>query len=242
MQSRNFRLQKVGDINWLQKNFKLKELAYSLDELIILNARSENSSIKDFSEMIGELVDEVFIPIAAGGGVKSMKDAQLLFNNGADKIVVNSILHEDTKLVSSLIKKYGSQSVIASLDYKKENNIFDVYINNGTKKIEFSLEEHLKNIEKLNVGEIYLNCIDRDGTGFGYDFDAVNKYYLLNKTPIIIAGGAGNQDHFHEGLKHKSINAVATANLFNFIGDGLAKSRRFLINRKNNLADWDVFN
>lgn len=237
MQSRNFNLQKVGNLNWLQNNYKFKEISFSLDELVILNVRSDETSTKEFSSMINELVNEVFIPVAAGGGIKSLEDAKLLFSNGADKIVINSILYENPGLVSKLIKKYGSQSVIASIDYKNNSEVF---INNGTKKIELSLEKYLRHIEKLNVGEIYLNSIERDGTGFGYDFKPIDQLSSSIKTPIIIAGGAGNASHFHDGLKYDSVSGVATANLFNFIGDGLPNARTFLIEQKNNLAKWNV--
>jgi cyclase len=91
----------------------------------------------------------------------------------------------------------------------------------------------------FEVGEIYLNSIDKDGTGFGYDFDVIkNVSKRLNK-PLIIAGGAGNENHLIEGLKLADVSAVATANLFNFIGDGLPNARKKIIQSGENLADWN---
>ena len=119
VQSRNFRLQKVGDIGWLEKNYKFKNLASSLDELIILNASRESKGTLDFAEILSRLVEDVFIPICAGGGVRCMADAEVLFENGADKIILNTIIYENKDLVTNLIKKYGSQSIVASVDYKK---------------------------------------------------------------------------------------------------------------------------
>ena len=37
VQSRNFNLQKVGDVNWLEKNYEFKKISYFIDELIILD-------------------------------------------------------------------------------------------------------------------------------------------------------------------------------------------------------------
>jgi imidazole glycerol-phosphate synthase subunit HisF len=241
-QSRNFRLQKVGNLNWLEKNYQFQETAFSLDELIVLNATKEEKCIEDFAKMITNLVDDVFIPIAAGGGIKSMADAELLFNSGADKIVLNSLLIENPDLVQELVKRYGSQSIIAAIDYKKDNGLEAVYINNGSFKINMNLQEYLAYIEKLMVGEIYLNSIDNDGTGFGYDIDTINKYQAQIKTPLIIAGGAGNESHLIKGLGLKNVCAVATANLFNFVGDGLPKARQKIIDSGENIANWNADN
>lgn len=242
MQSRNFRLQKVGNLNWLEKNYQFQKISFSLDELIVLNASRNNKSIEDFSNTISKLVNDVFIPIAAGGGIRSMEDAELLFSSGADKIVLNSILVLNPDLVTSLIKRYGTQSIIASVDYKENNGIQEVYIQDGTVKIEMNLEDYLNYLEKLEVGEIYLNSIEKDGTGFGYDFSTIDEVESKLKIPLIIAGGAGNESHFADGLKYKNVSAVATANLFNFVGDGLPNARKKLIESGENLANWNVDN
>lgn len=240
MQSRNFRLQKVGNLTWLERNYKFQKIATSLDELIVLNATKDGKSMIDFAATVSKLVDDVFIPIAAGGGIRNMKDAELLFNSGADKIVLNSALIEDPGLVRNLVQTYGSQSVVASIDYKNNNGLNEIYINDGSKKIDLSLKEYINYIEQLNVGEIYLNSIDKDGTGFGYDFETIKKLKDHINLPLIIAGGAGNEMHLIDGLKIKEVSAVATANLFNFIGDGLPNARKHIISSGENIAQWDV--
>jgi cyclase len=240
MQSRNFRLQKVGDIGWLEKNYQFQKIAFSLDELIVLNASRDNKSMPEFASIIGRLVSNVFIPIAAGGGIRNMADAELLFNSGADKIVLNSALVSDTHLVKDLIRKYGSQSIVASVDYKNINGENAVFINDGSERIDMSLEKYIEYIEALNVGEVYLNSIDKDGTGFGYDFGTIKELECKIHLPLIIAGGAGNENHLIEGLKIHGVSAVATANLFNFVGDGLPKARRKIIDLKENIADWEA--
>ena len=237
-QSRNFRLQKVGKLRWLEKNYKFQDIAFSLDELIILNASKKDKNIKNFASTLSALVDDVFIPIAAGGGIRSMDDAKLLFDNGADKIVLNTILSTDKDLVENLIKQYGSQSIIASIDYKKINNINKVYIKDGIEELDIELEEYIRYVEGLNIGEIYLNSIDKDGTGFGYDFEVIDTINKKLKIPIIIAGGAGNEKHLSDGLQIDQVNAVATANLFNFIGDGLPKARMKILEEGANIAKW----
>ena len=215
MQSRNFRLQKVGNLDWLKKNYKFQNIAFSLDELIILNASKSQKNITDFAKTISNIVNEVFIPVAAGGGIMSLKDAELLFNSGADKVVLNTSLIENPDLVKILVHKFGSQSIVSSIDYR----MLHVYIKDGTVKIDLTLLEYIKYLESLEVGEIYLNSIEKDGTGFGYDFDTINNLANKINLPLIIAGGAGNESHLYDGLTLSSVSAVATANIFNFIGN-----------------------
>jgi len=237
-QSRNFRLQKVGSLRWLEKNYKFQDIAFSLDELVVLNVSKKDKNIEEFAKTLNKLVDDVFIPIAAGGGIRSIKDAKLLFDNGADKIVLNTILHTDRELVKELIAQYGSQSIVASIDYKVNNDNINVYINDGTEELDVKLKHYIKDVEDLKVGEIYLNSIDKDGTGFGYDLDTINDIAKDIQIPLIISGGAGNERHLLSGLELKDVNAVATANLFNFIGDGLPKAREKIIKNNINIANW----
>lgn len=239
-QSRNFRLQRVGNLEWLEKNYRFKDIAFSLDELIVLNASRKEKGMADFAAMINRLVDDVFVPLAAGGGIRSMKDAKALFGNGADKIVLNSALWEQEELVRELVRNYGTQSVVASVDYRKVGDRDVVFIKDGSEALDMLLDDYLAYVEGLGVGEIYLNSIDKDGTGFGYDFETIERVEAQVNIPLIIAGGAGNEDHLMQGLLRPAVNAVATANLFNFVGDGLPVSRRKIFESGLNIANWDA--
>ena len=237
-QSRNFRLQKVGDVKWLENNYKFSKIAHSLDELILIDATKSNKNIKKFSDTISKIVKNVFIPICAGGGIRSVLDAETLFKSGADKILLNSSLSENPNLVLELVKIYGSQSIVASIDYKSKGDTLLVFINDGLTEIKMDLQSYIAYVQNLGIGEIYLNSIDKDGTGFGYDFDTISKVVNSINVPLIIAGGAGNESHLFEGLKLEKVNAVATANLFNFIGDGLVNARKKIIEKGQNIAVW----
>jgi cyclase len=239
-QSRNFRLQKVGDINWLERNYKFQKISFSLDELIVLNATKTGKDITEFSKAVFRLVEDVFIPVAAGGGINSIADADLLFRSGADKVVLNSCIESNPQVVKEIVRKYGSQSIVACVDYKVVDGNPTVFVDDGSRALETDLENHLANIQSLEVGEIVLNSIDKDGTGFGFDIEVINKYSGLVDVPLIIMGGAGNGQHLKEGLELDGVSAVATANLFNFIGDGLPNARKGLLEAGMNLARWQV--
>lgn len=238
MQSRNFRLQKVGDINWLEKNYQFQKISFSIDELIILNASRDEKLVAPFANVVSRLSNNVFIPIAVGGGIRKTADVEILFNCGADKIILNYALFNNAEFVDELVKKYGSQSVIASIDYKNINGINEVLIKDGTQKIGMTLQNYIRYVESLNIGEIILNSIDKDGTGFGYDFETINAIKDSIKVPLIIAGGAGNERHLLQGLALEQVSAVSTANLFNFLGDSLPNARKKIIDAGMNIAVW----
>ena len=239
MLSRNFRLQKVGDFKWLKKHYNFEKIAFSIDELIILDVTREGRDIDEFSSVVKEVVKNVFIPVACGGGIRSLNDAKLLLNSGADKIVVNTTLHSNKELINSLVKNYGSQFVVGSVDFQIENDVKKVYIENGELKIDENLEDFLDEVEKLSIGEIYLNSIQKDGTGQGYDIKHLANTFGKLTIPIILAGGAGNHLHLIEGLKINSVDAVATANLFNFLGDALPKARMEILKKELPLANFE---
>ena len=242
MLSRNFRLQKVGDFKWLKKHYNFEKIASSIDELIILDVTRDGRDINEFSSVVKDVIKNVFIPVACGGGIRTLDDAKLLLKSGADKIVVNTMLHSNKELINSLVKNYGSQFVVGSIDFQIENDVKKVYINNGQLKIDQNLQDFLLEVEKLSIGEIYLNSIQKDGTGQGYDIKHLEDTLAKITTPIILAGGAGNYLHLIEGLKINSVDAVATANLFNFLGDALPKSRIKIINEKIDLAVFSPIN
>ena len=105
-------------------------------------------------------------------------------------------------------------------------------------KIQFMI--FLKNLNDLPLGEIYLNSMDRDGTGQGYQFEILSAIKSKIQVPLIMAGGAGNHKHLSEGLINNEIDAVATAHLFNFVGSGLMDARNKLIKDKFNLPQWNI--
>lgn len=240
MLSRNFRLQRAGNIDWLLQNYDFSKIAGSIDELVILDVTRGQKNYIQFCEHIKLIARECFIPIATGGGITSLDHAKAMLNSGADKLVVNTALYRMPILVKKLIGMYGSQCIIGSVDVKYQNSCAEVYVENGAVKTGITLEDFLDDITRLGVGEIYLNSMDRDGTGHGYLFDYLKSLKSTLKIPLIIAGGAGNWHHLLEGLQHDLVDATATANLFNFIGQGFPNARNQLLNNAIDLAKWEM--
>jgi len=238
MLSRNFRLQKVGDLQWLKKNYNFSHISFSIDELIILDVTRGKRNEDQYLEHVKSLTEECFVPIASGGGVRSLGQARKLLHSGADKIVINTLLAEDQSMIIEIAEEFGQQSIVAAVDVKSVDGELTVWTDNGGKKQDGTLREWLNNIYQLPIGELYLNSMDNDGTGQGYKTELLSVLDDSCNIPVILAGGAGKYKHFAEVLSDKKIDAVATAHLFNFIGDGLYSVRQNLLNSGFNLASW----
>lgn len=238
MLSRNFRLQRVGDAEWLNKNYNFSNIATSIDELIILDVSRDVSDTVSFCEQVQLVTKGCFMPLALGGNIVSQAQVEKMMSSGADKIVLNTVLQNDTRLVCDFVSTYGSQCVIASVDYRFLDGDFVVFVDRGREQLCLSLRDYLGRIADLGVGEVYLNSMDKDGTGQGFDEAVLGHIEDVAHLPIIMAGGAGNYRHLLAGIKNRKVDAVATANLFNFIGDGLPQARNELINSGIPLAQW----
>ena len=204
--SRNFRLQKIGNLNWLQENYNFSKISQYIDELIILNASREKKNQNHFLNVVKKLTKSCFMPVAVGGGTNDIEYVNKLMMSGADKIVLNTSIFESSSLVNSIAKKIGNQSIVASLDLKlNENKKYDIFIKNGSKKVFMNIKKIVNKISRGPFGEILINSIDRDGTGQGYDLNIL-KYLSSNiKTPVILSGGAGNFKHLLVGLRKKKL-------------------------------------
>lgn len=240
MLSRNFRLQKVGDLRWLQKNYNFSYIAFSIDELIVLDVSRRERDISQFCEDLKSLTEGCFVPIAAGGGVRTLEHASKLLRSGADKVVVNTPLFESQALLHELATELGQQCIVASVDVKQSKLLgYEVLVENGSQRVDGTLAEWLNKISQYAIGELYLNSIDRDGTGQGYDMTVLDTLPHSMPISVILAGGVGNYQHLAEGLADDRVDAVATAHLFNFVGDGLESARYSLINMGFDLASWE---
>ncbi|MFM8505812.1 MAG: HisA/HisF-related TIM barrel protein, partial [Acidimicrobiaceae bacterium] len=123
-------------------------------------------------------------------------------------------------------------------DTKKIENSYRVFKHNGTIATAYSLGEFLLRCAGLPVGEIYLTSIDRDGTSNGINFEMLEHVNHVKELPLIVKGGIGNADHIIAGLSDNRIDAVATAHLLNFMGNGLARARELAISGGINLPEF----
>ena len=241
MLSRNFRLQRVGDLRWLQSNYNFSHISYSIDELIVLDVTRGERSPHKFCSTLERLTEGCFVPIAAGGGVATIDAARKLLRSGADKVIINSSLYENNGFIDELASEFGRQCVVASMDIKTAlDGDYRVWSKSGTECLIGSAAKWVEFVVQSNVGELYLNSMDRDGSGQGYDFGLLDLLPVNMAKSVILAGGVGSAAHLALGLSDSRVDAVATANLFNFVGNGLKRARNQLVTGGVNLPLWDA--
>jgi len=203
----------LGDPLNAVKIFNQKEV----DELIILDIfASIEKRGPDFTK-IHNIATECFMPLAYGGGISTFEQARDVFNQGVEKVIINSNFNKPD-LINSISKVYGSQSVIGAIDVKK--NLFgkyEVYTHSGTKKVKEGLLDYAKKMEILGAGELFLQSIDKDGTMDGYDLDLIKEVSFNLSIPMIVAGGAGSINDFALAIK-AGASAVGAGSLFVFKG------------------------
>ena len=195
-----------------------------------------------FKELVAKTSKHCFSPLTVGGGIKSLDDFKNLFDAGADKCCVNSLLYDKPEIVKKAAKKYGSQAIVASIDIKKDpiKGTFSVYKDRGKTNTNFSLKEAIKYAISLNVGELLISSIDNDGSIAGYEDHILNNLNSSISLPVIINSGAVEVSHFKKGLENSKVNAVAASNVFYFTELSYPILKDQLITAGQNLRNYDL--
>lgn len=185
------------------------------DELIYIDSVASLYGRKNLLEIIKRTAKEVFIPLCAGGGIRSAEDANEILRSGADKISINSEAVRKPKLISKLSSLFGSSTVVSYISAKKRENGYEVYIDNGRERTGICPIEWAQEVESLGAGELLIESIDQEGTGLGFDLELAEKISNRTNVPIIITGGFGQTSHILDAFE-KNINAFAIGSMFHF--------------------------
>ena len=214
-------VQSIGFKKYLpigDPKFSIKFISnWDIDEIILLDisASSERRSVNtNYLELLSK---HCFVPLTVGGGIKNITDVKKIIQKGADKVSINTNAIANPHLISEIAESFGTQSVVVSIDCKKESDgNYQVYSNSGLNPSGLTPQKWAKKVEGLGAGEILLNSIDRDGTKKGYDIDLIQEVVDNVNIPVNVCGGVGNYDDFLIGYKAGASSAVAS-NIFHFI-------------------------
>ncbi len=200
----------IGDPINAIKIFNEKEV----DELILIDINASKEKRKPDISKIADFAGECFMPFAYGGGVKTLEDFYQLYKTGVEKVIVNSLVFEEPAVIKEAVRKYGSQALVACMDYKKTllgKKI--VYSYNG-KNIKLTPKEYVKYVEQdLGVGELFLYNVDAEGTWEGFDYDFVKELVNSTTLPVIVCGGGGKVEDLKKVLYESNANAAAIGSM-----------------------------
>ena len=200
----------VGDPINAIKIFNEKEV----DELILIDIQASKQKRRPNFESIEDMAGEAFMPFAYGGGVKTYDDFVTLYKLGVEKVIVNSLIQENPKVIQKVIEDYGAQAIVACVDFKKSflggNTVYS-WLGH---KINMKLQDYVLYLaNELGVGELFIQSVDREGTWTGYDTDTTFQLSKLVNIPVIASGGCGQINDLKKVLYDTNISAAAIGSM-----------------------------
>ena len=205
----------VGDPINAIKIFNEKEV----DELTLLDITASSEGRGPSFKVIEEVASECFMPLAYGGGIRTIEDIKKIVSMGVEKVVLNSAAISNPGLIAEAAREIGSQSVVASIDVRRKLfGGYEVMGDRGRVKTGRDPLAFAKTLAGLGAGEILLNAIDRDGTQEGYDTELIKLVADGVSVPVIAVGGAGSLQNLADAIKLGGAAAAAAGSLFVFHG------------------------
>ncbi|WP_243544284.1 imidazole glycerol phosphate synthase subunit HisF [Pseudodesulfovibrio tunisiensis] len=228
VQSRQFRFrQPIG-----KPEIAISHLnTWGVDEIVCLHADNAGRFDADDFKAIARYARHCLVPLSIGGGFGSVEQMCQALHCGADKIVVNTLLHTNPDVISAATERFGRQCMIISVDVRRENDNWCVCTHGGRQRAPLSLKETLTRAEACGAGEILLQSMDREGTGTGLDRDLLKEISGLTNVPVILGGGYGRPSHLVPVFS-AGISAVAIGNALHHTEHSVCLIKAFLDDRE----------
>ncbi|MDE3069469.1 MAG: imidazole glycerol phosphate synthase subunit HisF [Acidobacteriota bacterium] len=198
------------------------------DELVFLDITATHERRETITELVRRTADEVFIPFAVGGGIRSLEDAQAVLDSGAEKVSVNSSALARPELIDELARVLGAQCVVLAIDAKARDGGaaaggrsesgaagWEAYVAGGRTPTGRDAVAWAREATERGAGEILLTSMDRDGTNDGYDLELTRAVSDAVTVPVIASGGAGEPEHLRQALA-AGADAVLCASIFHY--------------------------
>jgi cyclase len=202
--------------------------AQSVDELLFIDIDASNEERTALIHVIEDVSKELFIPFCVGGGIRNIETIRTLLRAGADKVAICTAAVENPDFIREAVQTFGSQCIIVCIDFRREGEKYVVYTHSGNKKTNKDLISYVRELNDLNVGELLLNSIDRDGMMTGYDLDLLKEVTSLTQIPVIALGGVGKLTDFSSAFTFADVSAVSAASIFHFTDQSPIKVNFFL--------------
>ena len=205
----------IGDPINSVRIFNEKEV----DELVFLDITATPEGRGPDFDLLADIAGEAFMPMAYGGGVSSLEQVQRIFALGFEKIVIDTAAYGAPQLIRDAVAMYGSQSIVGCVDVRRTLlGRYELHSHAGKTRQSVELLEHVSALERLGVGEIIVNSVDRDGTQSGYDLKLLLQVSSAVSVPVVACGGASGLDDFVAAVEQGGASAVAAGSLFVFVG------------------------
>ncbi|WNZ66001.1 imidazole glycerol phosphate synthase subunit HisF [Myxococcus sp. MxC21-1] len=207
-------LRDVGDPVELARRYE----AEGADELTFLDISASAEERDTLWELVRRTAEQLFIPLAVGGGVRTVDDVGRALRAGADKVSINSAAVTNPALLTACAERFGAQCVVASIDAKRDGDRWRVYTHGGRKPTDLDAVAWARECVARGAGEVLLTSIDRDGARTGYDLALTRAVSEAVDVPVIASGGAGSAAHVRDAFQEGGADAALVAGILH---DGL---------------------
>lgn len=206
-------LRVVGRPHELAKRYAEQEA----DEILYIDTVASLYGRNQLEGLLEQTVEDVFIPITVGGGIKSIQDADRLFRAGADKVAINTAGLSTPDLLNSIADRYGNQALVVSIEAKRSGDSWEAYCDNGRERTGKDAVAWAFEAVSRGAGELLVTSVDQDGTKAGCDLDLYKRLTKELPIPVVAAGGIGTLDHAREAIAVADAIAVGTALHYNLL-------------------------
>jgi imidazole glycerol-phosphate synthase subunit HisF len=198
------------------------------DEIVLLDITATSDRRKTMLDAVSRAAHTLFVPLAVGGGIRTVADAAAVFDAGADKIGVNSAAVQQPELITEIASRFGSQAVIVAIDAKRTSAGFEVFVAGGRRPTGRDAIQWAREAAARGAGEILLTSMDQDGTRAGFDCELVRAVAQAVSIPVIASGGAGSVGHFVDVFRDGQADAALAASIFHFRIESIEQLKREL--------------
>lgn len=206
--------QYVGDPINAIRIFNTKEV----DELVVLDITATSVGREPDLKLIRNIASECFMPLAYGGGIRTLQQIERILKLGVEKVVLNDVALTAPALINEAASAFGAQAIVVSIDVKpKFFGGYEVVAQRGKRGTGLDPFDHARAMQERGAGEIFLTAVERDGTMEGYDLKLIAKVAQGLEIPVIAAGGAGKLEDFGAAIT-QGASAVAAGAMFVFQG------------------------
>lgn len=187
------------------------------DELVFYDITASFEGRKLFTDILTAVASTIFIPLTVGGGINSLEDFERVLSCGADKVSVNSGAIKNPELIGQAAKRYGDQCVVLSVDAKRVDGKYHVFLNGGRVDTGLDALEWIRQGVDRGAGEVVVNSIDTDGVKQGFDLEMLRDVSEIVHVPVIASGGAGGVQDFVDLFREiPDMSAGLAASIFHF--------------------------
>ena len=229
-------LRKLGN----PYEFAKRYYAQGIDEILYIDIVASLYERNSLLDLIEQTTQDIFVPITVGGGLRSIDDVSAALRAGADKVAINTAAIKNTKIITEVSQRFGSQCMVLSIQAKRNGDHWEAYYDCGREHSGINVVEWAQRGEALGAGEILLTSVDKEGTGKGFDIGLIKAVTDKVNIPVIASGGMGSLEHFTEVANIGHADAVAMAHVLHYNTLSVNDVRQHAINNHIPVRRYEI--